>query len=205
MYSGDANVKGSSSTAADQVVWNWVLNSFKSSANLGSADPLIWRTSDGQNNFVNSLSSAAKIQSVFNGAAPNRGGCVGSSLIGTYETLYTDPNQATGSSSLRDVTINGVLYSEFNWDTTSASTAPIITGAGCYTVVLYAEAARRNERISTESDRTDPVEVVSRTDKLRLLLFLPRDGRVRVREFDELWDPHKRLAPFPTGRKLSRL
>jgi len=57
-------------------------------------------------------------------------------MIGTYETLYTDPNQATGSSSLRDVTINGVLYSEFNWDTTSASTAPIITGGGCYTVVL---------------------------------------------------------------------
>jgi len=60
MYSGDANVNGSSGTAADQVVWNWVLNSFKSSANLGSADPLIWRTSDGQNNFVNSLSSVAR-------------------------------------------------------------------------------------------------------------------------------------------------
>ena len=115
--------------------YNWVLNSFKSSANLGSADPLIWRTSDAQNNFVNSLSSVLKIESVFNGPTPKTGGCV-ASLSGTSETLYTDRNQATGGSSLRDITINGIQYTQFNWDTTSASTNPIITSAGCYTVKL---------------------------------------------------------------------
>jgi hypothetical protein len=112
------------------IFYNWALYSFKSSAKLGSADPLIWRTSGAQSIFINSLSSVLRINSVFNGPVPNNG-CV-ASLSGTVEILYASPNQATGGSSLRDVTINGIQYSQFNWDTTSAS----ITGAGCYTVLL---------------------------------------------------------------------
>ena len=54
------------------------------------------------------------------------------STTGTYETLYSPATGATGGSNFR--TVSGGY--QFNWDTTTASTAPIITGKGCYTVLI---------------------------------------------------------------------
>jgi len=71
-----------------------------------------------------------KIESVFNGMAP-KSGCA-PSASGTKETLFNAPIGSTGNSSFR--LVSGGY--QFNWDTTTASTAPIITGKGCYTVLI---------------------------------------------------------------------
>ena len=70
------------------------------------------------------------MESVFNGAVP-QGGCV-ASVNGTYEKLYDPATGATGGSNFR--LVSGGY--QFNWDTTTASTTPIVTGKGCYTVLI---------------------------------------------------------------------
>jgi hypothetical protein len=103
----------------------------KSAAQLGSAVPVSWQLKDSLGNIVRSLSTLLKIESVFNGVAPP-GGCV-ASANGTRETLYNLPVGATGNSSLRLVSQG---Y-QFNWDLTTATTVPVVTGKGCYTILLY--------------------------------------------------------------------
>jgi hypothetical protein len=90
-----------------------------------------WQLKDSHGNAVRSLSTLLKIESVFNGSAPSRG-CV-ASANGTRETLYGLPEGATGSSGFRLVSQG---Y-QFNWDTTTATTVPVVTGKGCYTILLY--------------------------------------------------------------------
>ena len=82
-------------------------------------------------NSISSLSTLLKMESVFNGSVPP-GGCV-PSASGTRETLYNLPDGATGNSSFRLVSQG---Y-QFNWDTTTTTTLPVITGKGCYTVLIY--------------------------------------------------------------------
>jgi len=64
---------------------------------------------------------------VFNGSVVPAGGCV-PSTAGPRQTLFSQPNGATGNSSFRYVP-----PFQFNWDTSSASA----TGTGCYTVLIY--------------------------------------------------------------------
>jgi hypothetical protein len=103
----------------------------KSPAQLGSAVPVSWQLGDPLGNIVSSLSTLLKIESVFNGSVPP-GGCA-ASANGPRETLYGLPDGATGNSSFRLVS-HGY---QFNWDTTTAKTAPVVTGKGCYTILLY--------------------------------------------------------------------
>jgi hypothetical protein len=122
---------GNQSTATNNylVIYNFVLSSVKNPANLGSAVPISWQLKDALGNTINSLSTLVKIESVFNGAAG--GGC-SASATGTRETLYQLPSGATGGSDFRLVS-GGYA---FNWDSTTASSAPTITGKGCYTVLI---------------------------------------------------------------------
>jgi len=60
------------------------------------------------------------------------GGCV-ASATGIREVLYSPATGATGGSNFRLV-IGGY---QFNWDTTTTTTAPIVTAKGCYTVLIY--------------------------------------------------------------------
>jgi hypothetical protein len=71
-----------------------------------------------------------KMESVFNGSVVPASGCV-ASPNGTTEVLYSPATGATGNSSFRYVP-----PFQFNWDTSTASTAPIVTGKGCYTVLI---------------------------------------------------------------------
>ncbi len=103
----------------------------KSPTQLGSAVPVSWQLKDPFDHIVSSLSTLLKIESVFNGSAPPAG-CV-ASPNGPRETLYGVPEGATGNSSFRLVSRG---Y-QFNWDTTTAKTAPVVTGKGCYTILLY--------------------------------------------------------------------
>jgi hypothetical protein len=45
------------------------------------------------------------------------------------------PSGATGNSTFRFVASENNY--KFNWDTTTTTTAPILTGKGCYTVLIY--------------------------------------------------------------------
>ncbi len=103
----------------------------KSPAQLGSAVPIIWELKDAAGNRLRSLSTLSRMESVFNGSVPP-GGCL-PSANGTREVLYSFPDGATGSSSFRLVS-DGY---QFNWDTTTAKTPPVVTGKGCYTVLLF--------------------------------------------------------------------
>ena len=126
------NVSGSA-TRAFTVVYTFTLAALKSTAQLGSAVPISFQLKDPQGNIVTTLTAAVpliKMESVFNGPVPPAG-CV-ASTTGTYETLYSPATGATGGSNLR--LVSGSY--QFNWDTTTASTAPIITGKGCYTVLI---------------------------------------------------------------------
>jgi hypothetical protein len=109
-----------------------ILSQLKTPAQQGSAVPISWQLKDASGKLISSLSTLLKIESVFNGPAPANGPCV-ASASGTRETLFSLPNGATGSSSFRLV-LSGY---QFNWDTTTTSTAPTITGKGCYTALLY--------------------------------------------------------------------
>jgi hypothetical protein len=117
-------------TRSFKVVYSFILTPLKSPATLGSAVPIVWQLKDPQGALVSSLSTLVKMESVFNSSGVPSGGCVASST-GTTEVLYSPATGATGNSSFRYVP-----PFQFNWDTTTASTAPIITGKGCYTVLI---------------------------------------------------------------------
>lgn len=125
-YAGNVGL----ATRSFKVVYTFTLAPLKSPATLGSAVPINWALKDPQGNIVSSLSTLIKMESVFTGAAP-AGGCV-ASVTGTKETLYSPATGATGGSNFR--LVSGGY--QFNWDTTTASTAPIVTGKGCYTVLI---------------------------------------------------------------------
>ena len=123
------NVDLSPATRLFKVIYTVTIAPLKSPATLGSAVPVNFQVKDPAGNIVTSLPTLVKMESVFNG---NTASCAPSD-VGTRETLYQLPSGATGGSSLRIV--SGEF--KFNWDTTTASTQPIVTGKGCYTVLIY--------------------------------------------------------------------
>ena len=108
----------------------------KTPAQQGSAVPVSWSLKNAAGNPISSLSTLLKMESVYNGPVPS-GGCVASSS-GVRETLFSQPEGATGASSFR--LVSGGY--QFNWDTTTTTTAPTLTGKGCYTVLLYLDDRR---------------------------------------------------------------
>jgi hypothetical protein len=114
-------------TVTYSVGYNVTLTPLKATAQLGSAVPVIWQVRDAAGNYITSLSTVKKIESVFRGSSP-----CGTTSPGISETLFESPNYSTGKSSLRYV--SSIPGFQFNWDTTSASTDP---GRGCYTVLIY--------------------------------------------------------------------
>jgi hypothetical protein len=112
-----------------KVIYAFVLTPLKSPANLGSAVPIAWQLKDPLGNAVTSLSTLVQMDSVFNGSVP-AGGCL-ASAVGTREVLFSPATGATGGSSFRYVP-----PFQFNWDSSTAATAPIVTGKGCYTIQL---------------------------------------------------------------------
>jgi len=122
----------------------------KTPANQGSAVPIQWALKDALGNSISSLATMLKMESVFNSAVVPAGGCV-ASATGTKELLYSPATGAAGGSNFRLVT-GGY---QFNWDTTTTSTAPIVTGKGCYTVLIYL-----NDRPDLTNPRlTTPVQL----------------------------------------------
>lgn len=120
----NGNYKTASGLINDAIVWKFALFPLKSPAKLGSSVPINWTLQDASGNYITSMSTLVKLESVFNGPAP-AGGCV-ASLSGIYQPLYSLPNGSTGNSSFR--------YSSsftFNWDSGAAT-----TGTGCYTVKI---------------------------------------------------------------------
>ena len=131
------------------VIYAMTLQPLKTPANLGSAVPIQWALKDAQGNPINSLATMLKMESVFNGPVP-AGGCV-ASATGTKELLYSPATGAAGGSDFR--LVSGGY--RFNWDTTTTSTAPIVTGKGCYTVLIYL-----NDRPDLTNPRiTTPVQL----------------------------------------------
>jgi hypothetical protein len=121
-------------TRTFKVVYAFTFSALKSPAQLGSAVPINFQLKDPLGNVVTTLTATVpmiKMESVFNGPAPS-GGCTVKSATGTSEVLYSPATGATGGSNFRFVS-GGY---QFNWDTTTAKTNPIITGVGCYTVVI---------------------------------------------------------------------
>ncbi|OFW33376.1 MAG: hypothetical protein A3G76_00935 [Acidobacteria bacterium RIFCSPLOWO2_12_FULL_65_11] len=127
------DVAGNQTTTTNNysVNYSMTLTPLKSPAQQGSAVPVVWQLKDGLGNIISSLNTLLKMESAFNGPVPP-GGCV-SSAIGTKETLYSLPNGATGGSTFR--LVSGGY--KFNWDTTTTTTLPVLTGKGCYTVLIY--------------------------------------------------------------------
>jgi hypothetical protein len=118
-------------TVSAGVQYTAVISPLKTPAQQGSAVPVSWTLRDALGNSIVSLSTLSKMESVFNGAPP-QGGCV-ASASGTKETLYNLPIGATGNSSFR--LVSGGY--QFNWDTTTTATPPVVTGKGCYTLLIY--------------------------------------------------------------------
>jgi hypothetical protein len=117
------NYNPASGAVSDAILWKFTLIPLKTPANLGSSVPINWTLQDAYGNYITSLSTLVRLESVFNGPVPG-GGCV-ASLIGVYQTLYSLPIGAEGNSSFR--------YSSsftLNWGTSTATS----TGKGCYTV-----------------------------------------------------------------------
>jgi len=141
------DVAGNSTTVTTNytVTYAMTLAPLKTPVNQGSAVPVQWALKDALGTPINSLATLLKMESVFNGPVPT-GGCV-ASASGTKELLYSPATGATGGSNFRLVT-GGY---QFNWDTTTTSTAPTITGKGCYTVLLYLDERPdlTNPRMST--------------------------------------------------------
>src|SRR6185369_12111748 len=108
-----------------------IISPLKTPAQQGSAVPVSWKLTDALRHSVVSLTTLSRLESVFNGAVP-QGGCV-ASASGTKETLYNLPVGATGNSSFR--LVSGGY--QFNWDTTTTTTQPVVTGKGCYTLLIY--------------------------------------------------------------------
>jgi hypothetical protein len=129
-----AGNSGVAASYAFKVVYTFTAGALKSPSQLGSAVPVTFQLKDPQGNLVTTLTATVplvKMDSIYNGPAPS-GGCTVKSATGTSETLYSPATGATGGSNFRFVSPN---Y-QFNWDTTTAKTAPIITGVGCYTVAI---------------------------------------------------------------------
>jgi hypothetical protein len=132
------------------VIYAMTLQPLKTPANQGSAVPIQWALKDALGNSIQSLATLLKMESVFNSAVVPAGGCV-ASASGTKELLYSPATGATGGSNFR--LVSGGY--QFNWDTTTTSTVPIITGKGCYTVLIYLD-----ERPDLTSPRlTTPVQL----------------------------------------------
>ncbi len=116
----------------------------KTSAQLGSAVPVVFQVKNPLGVVITSTGVVDRIYSVHS-PLPSSGVCPAASVgITTTEVLYEEPNFSTGKSSLRFITTTQSF--QFNWDTTSASTEPLLTGKGCYTVLIYLDdqsAARR--------------------------------------------------------------
>jgi hypothetical protein len=110
----DAAGNTASATYTYFVRYNFILTPPKSSANLGSAVPLIWQLQDATGAVVSDVTSLVTLSSSFNGLPA--------------VTLYSPATGATGGSNFRFVSPNF----QFNWDTSTASA----TGKGYYTVVF---------------------------------------------------------------------
>jgi hypothetical protein len=110
------------------VVYNFVLTPPKTSANLGSAVPLIWQLTDALGAVLSDLTSLVKLTSYFTGQ-PSGGTCSTNYTATSTNTavLYNPATGATGGSNFRFVSPTF----QFNWDTTTATS----TGKGCYVVV----------------------------------------------------------------------
>ena len=138
----DADPQRSSNVAAVSIVvrsttkYQVVLSPLKTPAQQGSAVPIAWSLKDAAGKPVTSLSTLLKMESVYNGPVP-AGGCV-ASASGARETLFSQPEGATGASSFR--LVSGGF--QFNWDTTTTTTAPTLTAKGCYTVLLHLDDRR---------------------------------------------------------------
>ena len=133
-----SNVATVSITVRSLLAYTLVLSPLKTPAQQGSAVPIIWQLKDATGKLILSLSTLLKIESVYNGPVPPTGGCVASATgfsATSKEMLFSLPNGATGASSFRLVSSSSSY--QFNWDTTTTSTAPTITGKGCYTILLY--------------------------------------------------------------------
>jgi hypothetical protein len=102
----------------------------KSPARLGSAVPITFQVRNADGSLVTSTSVVSRIDSVYQGTT-----CPAGSTAGTTELIYRNPDFSTGKSSLRFVESSRSL--QFNWDSTSASRAPTLTGPGCYIVLVY--------------------------------------------------------------------
>src|SRR5262249_746070 len=83
----NGNYRPTSGTVIDKILWKFTLTPLKSPANLGSSVPIQWALQDANGNYITSLSTLVKLDSVYNGLVPS-GGCV-SSLNGTYQALYS--------------------------------------------------------------------------------------------------------------------
>ena len=118
-------------TGTPRAQYTAVIPPLKTPAQQGSAVP-VELGAQGRARALRRLARHAfKMESVFNGAAPP-GGCV-ASAAGTREMLYNVPIGATGNSNFR--VVSGGY--QFNWDTTTTMTQPVVTGKGCYTVLIY--------------------------------------------------------------------
>jgi VCBS repeat-containing protein len=147
--SRDSNVATVSITIRS-VDYAVAIDPLKSPAQQGSAVPIVWQLKDGSGTLISSLDTLLRMESVFNGSAPP-GGCV-SSESGTREALYSLPSGATGNSSFRFVESSRSY--KFNWDTTTTTTPPVLTGKGCYTVLIYLK-----DRGLSNPRRTTPVQL----------------------------------------------
>jgi hypothetical protein len=110
------------------VVYNFILTPPKTSANLGSAVPLIWQLTDALGAVLSDLTSLVKLTSYFTGQ-PSGGSCSTNYAPTSTNTavLYSPATGATGGSNFRFVSPTF----QFNWDSTTAQS----TGKGCYVVV----------------------------------------------------------------------
>jgi hypothetical protein len=125
------NIDATPATRSFKVVYTYISQTTKTVTNPGSAVPITWQLKDPAGNLVSSLSTLLRMESVYNGPAP-ASGCE-ASATGLKETLFAQPEGATGGSTFRFVSSSF----KFNWDTKTATTAPLVTGKGCYTVLIY--------------------------------------------------------------------
>jgi VCBS repeat-containing protein len=140
------DVAGNSTTLTSNyyVVYSITLAPLKRSAKLGSAVQVEYQLQDGTGNVISDLGTLVKMESVYNG--PASGGCVPSD-VGIRELLFSFPEGATGQSSFRFLDTS--MSFRLNWDTATASTEPIITGEGCYTVLIYLDDKPTIPRMTT--------------------------------------------------------
>jgi hypothetical protein len=139
-YSGDAFFFGSSATRLHTVVAAYAFMGFLSplspagtvsapsdsgSGNFTKGVPLKWQIKDSSGAFLTSLTTTQTLY-----AAYYVGGiCTAGAATGQTFVLYLPTSGATGGSTFRYDTNNNQFL--FNW-----STKQLVTGPGCYEVVL---------------------------------------------------------------------